>query len=86
VSIRITRAGIKTVARFVAARSVSTSISLLVHHNTLPSTRIETASVHIGAFVLGEMVGDLTKPYVDKQIDAIGDTIDRAHAEAKTNR
>lgn len=66
---RITRAGVKTVARFVVARAVSTTLSLIVHKNTDPDTRLETASVHIGAFVIGEWAGDAIKPYVDQQID-----------------
>lgn len=73
---RITRAGVKTVARFIVARAVSTSISLIIQKNTDPETRLETASVHIGAFVLGEWVGDAVKPYVDDQIDWAADTIE----------
>lgn len=67
--IKITRAGVKTVARFVVARAVSTSISLIVHKNTDPETRLENASVHIGAFALGEWAGDKIKPFIDEQID-----------------
>lgn len=73
--IRITRAGIKTVARFVVARAVSTSISLIVHKNADPETRLQLASVHVGAFVLGEWVGDAVKPYVDQQIDEAAELI-----------
>lgn len=72
---RITRAGVKTVARFVVARAVSSSISLIVHKNTDPETRLETASVHIGAFALGEWVGDKIKPYIDEQVDEAADLI-----------
>lgn len=74
--IRITRAGVKTVARFVVARAVSTTISLIVHKNADPETRLELASVHVGAFVLGEWVGDAIKPYVDEQIDSAADAIE----------
>jgi uncharacterized membrane protein len=83
VKIRITRAGIKTVARFVVARSVSTTISMLVHQNASPDTKLEIASVHIGAFVIGEMVGEAAKPYVDRQIDEIGDGIEKIKAQHK---
>lgn len=75
-NIRITRAGIKTVMRFVVARSVSTTISMLVHQNATPETKLQSASVHVGAFVIGEMVADTTKPYVDKQIDEIAEGIE----------
>lgn len=74
-NIRVTRAGIKTVARFIVARTVSTTISLIVHKNTEPENAYQIASVHVGAFVLGEFVGDLTKPYVDAQIDEIADLL-----------
>ena len=70
-NIRITRAGIKTVARFVVARTVSTTISLIIEKNAKPENPYEVASVHIGSFVLGEMVADMTKPYVDSQIDEL---------------
>lgn len=79
--IRVTRAGIKTVARFIVARSVSTTISLIVHKNTDPETKFQEASVHVGAFVLGEYVGDAVKPYVDKQIDEIADAIVKARTD-----
>jgi hypothetical protein len=72
----ITRAGVKTVVRFIAARAVSTSISLIVHNNTDPDTRLEQASVHIGAFVLGEWVGDAIKPYIDQQVDSAANAIE----------
>lgn len=71
--IRITRAGIKTVTRFIVARAVSTTISSIITKNTEPENPYEVVSVHIGSFVLGEMVADLTKPYVDQQIDEIAD-------------
>jgi hypothetical protein len=75
VKIHVTRAGIKTVVRFIVARSVSTSISLIVHKNTEPDNPLEVASVHVGAFVLGEFAADAVKPYVDAQIDEIADLI-----------
>ena len=78
--IKITRAGIKTVVRFVVARSVSTTISMLVHQNATPETKLEIASVHVGAFVIGEMVGEAAKPYVDKQIDEIAEGIEKIKA------
>lgn len=74
--IRITRAGVKTVARFVVARAVSTTISLIVHKNADPDTRLEQVSVHVGAFVIGEWAGDAIKPYVDEQIDSAANAIE----------
>lgn len=74
--IRITRAGVKTVARFIVARAVSTTISLIVHKNADPETKLQEASVHVGAFVLGEFVADSLKPYVDDQVDWIADSIE----------
>jgi hypothetical protein len=75
VKICITRAGVKTVARFVVARAVSTSISLIIHKNSDPESRLEQASVHVGAFVIGEWAGDAIKPYVNSQIDEAADFI-----------
>lgn len=81
--IRITRAGIKTVARFVVARSVSTTISMLVHQNASPETKLEIASIHVGAFVIGEMVGEAAKPYVDNQIDEAANLLDQMKVKHK---
>jgi hypothetical protein len=81
--IRITRAGIKTVARFVVARAVSTTISLIIEKNTEPEKMHEIASVHIGSFVIGEWVGDAIKPYIDEQIDSAADSIESARKTIK---
>jgi hypothetical protein len=81
VNLRPTRAGMKTVLRFVAARTVSTTISLIVHKNADPETRYQEASVHIGAFVLGEWAGDAVKPFIDSQVDEIADMLAQSRAE-----
>lgn len=73
--IRITRAGVKTVARFVVARAVQTTISLIAHKSADPETPYEVASVHVGAFVLGEWAGESCKPFVNAQIDEAADFI-----------
>ena len=73
--IRITRAGVKTVARFIVARAVQTTISLIAHKSADPETPYEVASVHIGAFVLGEWAGESCKPFVNSQIDEAADFI-----------
>lgn len=74
-NVRITRAGVKTVARFIVARAVQTTISLIVHKSAEPDTTYEVASVHVGAFVLGEWAGDSVKPFVNAQIDEAADFI-----------
>ncbi len=60
---------VKTVVRFIAARAVSTTISLIVEKNADPETKLQMASVHVGSFVLGEFGGDAVKPYIDKNVD-----------------
>lgn len=75
--IRITRAGIKSVARFIVARAVGTSVSLLIHNNTDPESKLDVVSVHVGAFVIGEWAGDAIKPYVDSQIDWAADLLQK---------
>ena len=82
-AIKITRAGVKAVARFVAARAVSTTISLIVHQNAAPGSRYQTASVHLGAMVLGEMVAGMTKQTVDDQVDFVADIITVTTSAAK---
>ena len=81
--IRITRAGVKTVARFVAARAVSTTLSLIIHKHADPETKLEIASVHIGAYVIGEWAGDAVKPFIDKEIDAAADAIESIRDKSK---
>lgn len=76
-NIKITRAGVKTVARFIAARAVSTTLSLIVHQNADPDTKLEIVSVHVGAYVIGEWAGDAIKPFIDKEIDAAADAIEK---------
>lgn len=73
VKLRITRAGVKSTVRFIAARAVSTTISLIVHKNTDPETRYQSASVHVGAFVLGNWAGDAAGPWLDEQVDYYAD-------------
>lgn len=79
-----TREGIKTISRFIVARATSITIVTLVHQNVDPETKLQAASTVIGAHVLGEMVADATKPYVDRQIDELADVLADAKKEANT--
>jgi hypothetical protein len=81
-----TREGIKTIVRFVVARATSATIVTIVHSNTDPENAYQTASVFVGAHVLGEMVADATGPFVDKQIDEIAEAIAEARGEATVSR
>lgn len=72
---------VKTVARFIAARAVSTTISLIVEKHADPETKLQAASVHVGSFVLGEWAGDAVKPYIDGQIDAVADMFAKDKSE-----
>jgi hypothetical protein len=78
-----TREGIKTIVRFIVGRATSATIVTIVHSNTDPENAYQTASVFIGAHVLGEMVADATAPFVDKQIDEIADAIAEARGQAE---
>lgn len=79
-----TREGIKTISRFVVARLTSVCVVTVINQNTDPETPLETAGVFVGAHVIGEMVADATKPFVDRQIDEIADAIADAKQSADT--
>ncbi|MFL6416798.1 MAG: hypothetical protein ACJ74Y_14135 [Bryobacteraceae bacterium] len=72
-SLRITRAGVKTVSRFIVARATSIMVVTVINQNVDPETRLQSASTFIGAHVVGEIVADATHGYVDKQIDELAD-------------
>lgn len=72
-----TRDGLKSYARFIVARATSITIVTIIHQNVetdelRPHNR---AGVFVGSHVLGEMVADATKPFVDRQIDELADTV-----------
>lgn len=71
-----TRDGIKTISRFVVARLTSICVVTVISQNTDPETPLQTAGVFVGSHVLGEMVADATKPFVDRQIDEWADAVD----------
>jgi len=83
-----TRDGIKSYARFIVARSTSITIVTLVNQNvdTEDLATHNKVGVVVGAHVLGEMVADATKPFVDRQIDEAAETLaafKQAAAEAQ---
>jgi hypothetical protein len=84
--LRITRDGVKTVSRFIVARATSITVVTLINQNVDPETRMQEAGVFIGAHVLGEMVADSTKPYVDRQIDEIADAFTNMQDEINRSR
>jgi hypothetical protein len=85
-----TRAGIKSISRFIVARLTSICVVTIIQQNTDPETSLQTAGVFVGSHVIGEMVADATAPFVDRQIDEIANGLRDAKAEAKktieTNR
>lgn len=83
----ITRDHVKAATRFVVARSVSTTISLIIHQNVDADKKLDIVSIHVGAYVIGDMVADAAKERVDAKIDGACDTIDKVKAaidKAKT--
>lgn len=81
-----TRDGVKTIARFLVARLTSICVVTVITQNADPETSLQTAGVYVGSHVIGEMVADATKPFVDKQIDEIADGIIEAKAAAEAAR
>ncbi len=79
-----TREGIKTAARFLVARATSICVVTVIVQNVdteeLPAYK--TASVFVGSHVIGEIVADKTKPYVDKKVDEYADQFLAAKEEA----
>lgn len=72
-----TREGLKSYARFIVARATSITIVTVIHQNveTDELAAHSRAGVLVGSHVLGEMVADATKPFVDRQIDDLADAI-----------
>lgn len=72
-----TREGIKSYARFIVARATSITIVTVIHQNvdTDELSGYNRAGVFVGSHVIGEMVADATKPFVDSQIDSLADAI-----------
>lgn len=79
-----TREGIKSVVRFIVARATSICVVTVIHQNVEPENGLQTASVFIGAHVLGEMVADATAPFVNRQIDELADMFSEAKEAVET--
>jgi hypothetical protein len=79
-----TREGVKTISRFVVARLTSICVVTVISQNTDPETPMQTAGVLVGSHVIGEMVADATKPFVDRQIDELADALAEAKQTADT--
>lgn len=80
-----TREGIKSIVRFIVARATSICVVTVINR-TVDSDEEElrayqSASVFIGAHVIGEMVAEATAPFVDRQIDEIADMFSEAKEE-----
>lgn len=73
---KITRDHVKTVANFIVGRSVSAVIVTLAHQNATPVTRLQTAELYIGAYVLGSMVASAAQDHTEKKIDEIAVLVD----------
>lgn len=76
-SVKITRDHVKTVANFIVARSVSAVIVTIAHQNITPVTRLQTAELYIGAYVLGSMVAGHAQDHTEKKIDEVADAIEK---------
>lgn len=71
---------VKWLARQVVSRSVSTTISLFVSQNVRPEKKRHKVYIHVGAWTLGDMVGDLSEAYIDNKVDETIDSIKKAQA------
>jgi hypothetical protein len=74
-----TRAGVKTISRFLVARATSVTVGALITQNMDPETRLQALSLFVGSHAIGEIVADKTHEYVDKKVDMVADML----AEAK---
>jgi hypothetical protein len=75
-----TRDGIKTIVRFIVARSTSFTVMAIIRQNVEAENGLQDAGVFVGAYVIGDMVADATKPYVDRQIDEFAEALDAIKA------
>lgn len=66
----------KTVARFVVGQSVGHTVATALAHNASAENPIEKTEVFIGSMVTGYVVADVTKPWIDKKVDALFDMFD----------
>jgi hypothetical protein len=78
-----TRDGIKTIVNFIVAKATTYTIMTLIRQNVDTENGLQDASLFIGAYVMGDMVGDATEPYVNKQIDEIADALADAAEQFK---
>jgi hypothetical protein len=63
------RDALKWVANQVVSRSVTATISLAIKQNVRPEKKRHVAYIYVGAWALGDMVGEMTEPYVNKTVD-----------------
>jgi len=66
---QITREHVKTVANVIVARSVSVVIVTATHQNVTTFTKLQSAELYVGAFVLGSMVASAAQEHTSKKID-----------------
>lgn len=59
----------KWITNQIVSRSVTATISLAIKQNVKPEKKRHAVYIYVGAWALGDMVGDVTEPYVDKTID-----------------
>jgi len=59
----------KSVARFVVARCVGTTISTVITQNVEVEKPVDKAQIVIGSHVIGSLVAKQTETYVDEKID-----------------
>lgn len=73
----------KTLAHIVAVRASSGVVVTLVHQNldTTDFTRLQKASVYVGAYLIGSMVADAAAEHLTKKFDMIVEAV----AETKKN-
>lgn len=83
-----TRDGWKRVSRFIVARATSITVVTVINQNVDKDDlkTYEQVGVVVGSHVLGEMVAEATKPFVDKQIDSAADAIAEMKAEAEKQK
>lgn len=60
----------KVVVKFVARRSVSTTVATIIHQNTKSEDARTRAQLTVGGFVLGEMVAAKTNEFVSDRFDS----------------
>lgn len=81
--INIKLSTVKAVTKFVVGRSVSYTVSSVIHNNVAPETKTQKVEIAIGSYVIGDMAAACAEPHVNAIIDDIAGHVARLQTQIK---